>query len=577
MNVMSNIRSIPHFFRNVKRSWEIIGVLRKYGLADWLRRTNVELPKGTDGDGVLAEVMLSREARIRLALTELGPTFIKLGQLLSTRPDVAGVELADELKQLQSATPADPPEQVRLTVETELGQPIEELYDDFDLVPIASASIGQVHKARLKTGERVVVKVQHANIDSKVNEDLEVLANLAQLAEQFEDFQPYRPKVNSAEMARTLRRELDFGREERNLHQFSLLFQDDPTISIPKAYTELSTARVLTMSMVDGLPIADPALLDSAGINREEVARRGAELYLQMIFIHGFFHADPHPGNILILPGDVIGLIDFGMVGRIEERLREDIEEMLLAIVQHDVPMLTRIIKRIGQTPQNLDEPALANDVADFVGNYSTQSLDQFDLSGALLDMTEIIRRYRIMLSPQVAMLIKVLVTLEGTTKLLSPRFSLMEVMQPFQRKMLLRRLSPARQIRKIRRLWVELEHLAEVVPQQITRIMEQIQAGKFDVHLDHRGLGPSVNRLVLGMLASALFLGSSWMLANRVEPMIPPDTLFGNDIKWVVVDGWLPKLSVLGSMGCVTSILVGLRLIWAIGKSGHLDQKKSK
>src|SRR5437773_1529968 len=143
MNVMSNIRSIPHFFRNVKRSWEIIAVLRKYGLADWLRRTNVELPKTTDGDGVLAEVVLTREARIRLALTELGPTFIKLGQLLSTRPDLAGVELADELKQLQSATPADPPEMVRKIVETELGQSVEDLFAEFDCCPIASASIGQ--------------------------------------------------------------------------------------------------------------------------------------------------------------------------------------------------------------------------------------------------------------------------------------------------------------------------------------------------------------------------------------------------------------------------------------------------
>src|SRR5260221_2598291 len=186
MSVMHNLRAASHLFRNVKRSWEIVAVLRKYGLGDWLRRTNVELPKATDGDGALAEVVLTREVRIRLALTELGPTFIKLGQLLSTRPDVAGVELADELKQLQSATPADPPEQVRQTVETELGQPIEDLFDDFDLVPIASASIGQVHTARLKTGERVVVKVQHANIESKVNEDLEVLANLAQLAEQFD-------------------------------------------------------------------------------------------------------------------------------------------------------------------------------------------------------------------------------------------------------------------------------------------------------------------------------------------------------------------------------------------------------
>ncbi|MBC7854104.1 MAG: AarF/ABC1/UbiB kinase family protein, partial [Pirellulaceae bacterium] len=265
--------------------------------------------------------------------------------------------------------------------------------------------------------------------------------------------------------------------------------------------------------------------------------------------------------------------IDFGMVGRLEEQLRENIEEMLLAIVQHDVPMLTRIIKRIGQTPPNLDESALANDVADFVGSYSTQSLDQFDLSGALLDMTQIIRRFRIMLSPQVALLIKVLVTLEGTTKLLSPRFSLMEVMQPFQKKMLLRRLSPARQIRKIRRLWVELEHLAEVVPQHITRIMEQIQAGKFDVHLDHRGLGPSVNRLVLGMLASAMFVGSSLMLSYRVQPLVFPkkDPFWGSDLSF------LPELSALGLMGCMISILVGLRLIWAIGKSGHLDQKKSK
>jgi ubiquinone biosynthesis protein len=188
--------------------------------------------------------------------------------------------------------------------------------------------------------------------------------------------------------------------------------------------------------------------------------------------------------------------------------------------------------------------------------------------------MTNIIHRYRIMLSPQVAMLIKVLVTLEGTVKLLSPKFSLMEVMQPFQKQMLLRRLSPARQIRKMRRLWVELEHLAEVVPQQVTRILEQVQAGKFDVHLDHRGLGPSVNRLVLGMLASALFLGSSWMLANRVEPMLFPKELFGYDL---TIEGWIPRPSLLGLLGCITSILVGFRLLWAIGKSGHLDQKKSK
>jgi ubiquinone biosynthesis protein len=565
------LTSIPQIYRNVRRGTEIISVLSKYGLADWLSRTNIDFAKDQlrhrDGE-ILAR--LTREARIRLTLTELGPTFIKLGQLLSTRPDLVGKDLATELQQLQSSTPADSPEQVRVTVETELGLPIDQLFADFDLTPIASASIGQVHVARLITGERVVVKVQHANIEHKVNEDLEVLAGLAQLAETMTEFKPYRPVANLAEMGRTLRRELDFGREERNLQQFATLFADDPTVCIPRAHTDLCTQRVLTMDMIDGIPLNQDLAIEAAGIDREEVARRGAQIYLQMIFTHGFYHADPHPGNILLLPGNVIALIDFGMVGRIDERLREDIEEMLLAIVNHDVPMLTRLIKRIGAIPPNLDEAGLANDVADFVGHYSTQALDQFDLSGALTDMVEIIRRYQITLPTQVAMLIKVLVTLEGTTRHLSAKFSLMELMQPMQKRMLLRRLSPARQAKKLRRLFVEVEHLAEVMPQRLMQILEQVQSGKFDVHLDHRGLGPSVNRLVLGMLASALFMGSSLMLAHQVPPLLP-------NIPYVT--GWLglEKISLLGLSGCSLSLLVGLRLLRAIGKSGHLDQKVSK
>lgn len=566
---MITVRSIPHIYRNVKRWTEILAVLSKYGLADWLAPTNIDFIKdrlsSRAGESI---ARLTREARIRLALTELGPTFIKLGQLLSTRPDVVGRDLASELQQLQACTPADPPEVVRKMVETELGQSLDDLFAEFDLIPIASASIGQVHRARLRTGERVVVKVQHAGIDGMVNEDLEVLGGLAQLAEQFPEFTPYRPTANVAEMGRTLRRELDFGREERNLHQFAELFRDDPTIAIPRAYTEFSTPRVLTMDMLDGTPISQPGVLEAAGLDREEVARRGANLYMQMIFTHGFFHADPHPGNIILLPGNVIGLLDFGMVGRIDERLREQIEDMLMAIVQHDVPLLVRIIKQMGKPPQQLDEAGLANDVADFVGHYATQSLEHFPVGAALSDMTEIMRRYGIMLPTSVAMLIKTLVTLEGTAKLLSPRFSLMEVMQPFHRGMLLRRLSPARQAKKLRRLYMEVEQLIEIMPQRVIQILEQVQDGKFDVHLDHRGLGPSVNRLVLGMLASALFVGSSFLLSYQVPPL-----LFHKNEVWL----GMKDISLLGLAGCTISLLVGLRLLRAIGKSGHLDQKVSK
>ncbi len=566
---MIKVRSIPHIYRNVKRWTEILAVLSKYGLADWLAPTNIEFIKdrlsSREGESI---ARLTREARIRLTLTELGPTFIKLGQLLSTRPDVVGRDLANELTQLQACVPADPPEVVRKMVETELGQAIEDLFAEFDLAPIASASIGQVHRARLRTGERVVVKVQHAGIDVMVSEDLEVLSGLAQLAEQFPEFKPYRPTANVAEMGRTLRRELDFGREERNLHQFAELFRDDPTIVIPRVYVELSTPRVLTMDMVDGIPLSQRGMLEASGVDREEVARRGANIYMQMIFRHGFFHADPHPGNIILLPGNVIGLLDFGMVGRIDERLREQIEDMLMAIVQHDVPLLVRIVKQIGKPPPQLDETGLANDVADFVGHYATQNLEHFPVGAALSDMMEIMRRYGIMLPTTVAMLIKTLVTLEGTAKLLSPRFSLMEVMQPFHRGMMLRRLSPARQAKKLRRLYMEVEQLVEILPQRVIQILEQVQDGKFDVHLDHRGLGPSVNRLVLGMLASALFVGSSFLLSYQVPPL-----LFHKHEVWL----GMKDISLLGLGGCTISLLVGLRLLRAIGKSGHLDQKVSK
>lgn len=560
------ITSIPQIYRNVKRWTEILSVLSKYGLADWISRLNIDFVKDKlkDRDGE-ALARHTTEKRIRLTLTELGPTFIKLGQILSTRSDLVGNVLADELRQLQSNVPADPPDIVRDVVETELGQPLEQLFASFDETPIASASIGQVHGAVLHSGEQVVVKVQHVDIESTVREDLEVLGGLAQLAERVPELATYRPTTLVAEMGRVLKRELDFGREERNLTQFCTKFKDDPTIRIPQPYTEFCTARVLTMERIDGIKLKEKDRLLREGYDLDEIARRGAKLYLQMIFEHGFYHADPHPGNIVLLPGNVIGLLDFGMVGRIEERLRESIEEMLLAIVQCDVPLLTTIIQRVGQCPPDLDERALAADVADFIGDYSTQSLDRFNLSGALQDMTAIIHRNRIHLPPQVALLLKTLITLEGSTRLLNPSFSLMEFLQPLHRKMLVRRLSPQRQIRKLMRFYFELERLAEILPRRITEILEQVQAGKFDVHLDHRGMEPSVNRLVLGMLASALFLGSAIMLSQQVPPLLFPENKFLG----------LHRLSILGLLGGAVSIFLGLRLLRAIGKSGHLDSKE--
>ncbi len=563
------ITSIPQIYRNVNRWREIGSILGKYGLAGWIDRLGPDFAKDfLKAPGGAAIARHSWETRLRMALSELGPTFIKLGQFLSTRPDLVGVTLADELQKLQADVPADPPEVARRILEIEFGASPEEVFEDFEDRPLASASIGQVHRARLKTGEEVVVKIQKAGIQRKVDVDLEILSGLAQMAERIPEFENYRPNAMVAEFRRVFRHELDFSREARNIRHFAREFRGDPTVHIPQCYPELSTSRVLTMEFIQGIKLSDTPKLVEAGFDLTEIARRGATLYLEMIFGKSFYHADPHPGNALVMPGNVIALLDFGMVGRLDERLHENIEEMLLAIATQDAEHLTGIIIRMGSVPSGLDRAALSLDVADFITLYASQSLEDFDLSGALNDLTEMIRRYQISLPARVAMLIKVLVTLEGTAQLLSPSFSLMEVMRPYRKRMILKRLSPGRKIRKMRRFYAQLEHLVETLPRGLTEILEQVQSGKFDVHLDHRGLEPSVNRLVLGMLASALFLGSSLLLSREVPPLLGDLWLLGKI-------PLLGKISVPGAVGIGLSVALGLRLWRAINKSGHLDRRK--
>lgn len=567
------ITSVPQLYRNVRRWTEIASVLSKYGLADWLSRFNIDfltdLLKTTAAE---SQSKLTHNARIRLALTELGPTFIKFGQLLSTRADLIGGELAEELASLQCDAPKTDFDLIRATIEEEQGRGLDDVYASFDAEPIASASIGQVHRATLRPDRigtlengttDVVVKIRHPGIERTLETDLDILAGLAQLAERLEDFRNYQPTLIVREMSRTMRRELDFEREERNLAQFRSLFDREEGIVIPEPVRELCSPRMLTMERIEGTQLRTLRDHPVVGLDLAEVARTGANLYLKMIFNHGFYHADPHPGNLLITADGRLGLLDFGMVGRISESLREDIEAMLVAIVNQDVAMLTTLIKRVGNCPIDLDDASLANDVADFVGQYSTQVVSQFDMSGALNDFVAVVRNHKITLPSEASLLIKVLVTLEGTGCLLNPEFSLMEIMKPFQRMLVLKRLSPARQMRKMRRFYMEVEQLVDAMPRRLSNILEQVQTGRFDVHLVHRRLGPTANRLVMGLMASALFLGSSLMLSYKVPPLF-----FPGEGPWGIQD-----LSFLGLTGFLVSIMMGLRLMWAIRKSGNLDE----
>ncbi|MFO1065632.1 MAG: AarF/UbiB family protein [Pirellulales bacterium] len=459
------------------------------------------------------------------------------------------------------------PEAVRKLVESELGKPLDELFRVFDEKPIASASIGQVHRAELPDGTEVVVKVQHANIQATVREDLEVMAGLAVLADRIPELAAWKPQVLVEQLSKSLRRELNFTREKQNLQLFARELSIFPAVRIPRPFLDYSTQRVLTMDLLPGKAVNEYAENKLGDVEvRQRLARTAAEIYMEMIFVLGVFHADPHPGNVLVLDDMRLGLLDFGMCGRIDDRLRESIEEMLLAVVTRDASLLTSIIKRVGRMPPRLDEASLSIDVADLIATYGSQPLDSFDLSGALNDVTDILHRHQISLPPQTSLLIKMLITLEGTVRQLAPHFSLLEVMQPFFRKMWLRRMSPKRQLRRMRRVFFELENLLETLPSQVSNVMQLVQEGRLDVHLSHRGLSPSVNRLVLGLLVSSLFLGSSVLLAFKVPPLL------------FMHEGWwgIERLSLFGLIGYAISTLAGLRLMRAINRSGHLDQVDS-
>lgn len=560
------ITALPRYYRNIKRWREIILILRRYGLADWLSRLRVDFVRDwlKDDHGVpLARY--TREARVRMALTELGPTFIKLGQVLSLRPDLVGSAQAAELQCLQSSVPADPIESVRRTIESEFKRPVEELFAEFSETPLASASIGQAHEATLHDGTQVVVKVQHENIRNKISEDLEVLAGLASLAERMPELAPWQPRTIVEQLSRSLKRELSFSQEHANLLMLRDSLKDFEGIVIPVPFATHSSPLVLTMEKVSGYSIheiGNKELFPS--LDQDALAHRVAALYVEMIFVHGLYHADPHPGNILVQPDGTIGLLDFGMVGRIDDGLRGSIEEMLWALSLKDSQLLTSLIKRVGKAPSNVDDSSLASDVSDLIATYGNQPVDRIDLASALNDTTDIMHRHRIILPSQIGVLIKTLVTLQGTISQTSPHFSLVEAIEPIFKKLWISRFSPWRQARRFRRMYIEMEGLVEKLPSQISSLMDLVQSGKLDVHLSHRGLSPSINRLVLGLLTSSLLLGSSVLLASQVPPLL-------------FVEGGplgLKNLSLMGLMGFVVSLMVAMRILLAINKSGHLDTR---
>jgi ubiquinone biosynthesis protein len=545
------------FDRNAKRVGEILAILGRYGLADWLSGLNVDWIHGRlvsfDGERL---GKLTQEARVRLALTELDTTFIKLGQMLSTRADLIGPNLAAELSQLRSHTPPDPPDVIKDTIRVELGKPVADLFASFDDKPLASASIGQVHPAKLFSGEQVVVKVQRAGIETKILGDLDIMGMLADLAQKHVGYiRPYQPVATLREFRRTLLNELDFSIEKRNLEEFAANFNKDKNVHFPKVFPDLCSRRVVTMERLVGISGEDVAGMRSSGFDLNDFAQRGANMYLDMIFRDGFYHADPHPGNLMMLPGGVVGVLDCGMVGRLDEPMREEVESLLISIINKDAVELTDTVMRLGSVPPDLDREALRTEIGNFVSEFGSRSLRDFNLSAALRQMTDIVRRYHILLPTPLALMLKTLVMLEGTSRQLNPNFNLAALIEPYQIKVLKHKLSVDRVLRKMYRMYRDWDRLIDMLPRDAVEILRRLRNGNFEMHLKLNRLESTVNRLLLGILGASFFLGSSLLYAAKAEPAIG-------------------GVSLSGTLGFLLSLLFVWRLIRNARKSDDSEKK---
>ncbi|MEY9951591.1 ABC1 kinase family protein [Leifsonia sp. EB34] len=462
--------------------------------------------------------------RVRLALEDLGPTFIKLGQLLSTRSDLLPPPYLTELAKLQDAAPVVPPEAILEAIRAELGADVEELFADFDVHPIASASIGQAHAAHLEDGTPVVVKVRRPGIVPKVEEDLEIVQNLArQASRRWERARGYDLEGIAQDFAISLRAELDYVQEGRNAERFAANFSADPQVLIPRIIWERTTSRVLTLERMTGVKVNDLARLDAGGIDRKGVARRGAEMILKMIFQDGFFHADPHPGNLFVTPDGSIALIDFGMVGELNEELKQELTDFLIGFTQASPSLLASALYALCVRKELQDRPRLERSLAGWVSQYAGRPLSEVNFTHLISQLLAMLREHHLQLPRHMALLFKVLIMVEGMGVQLDHDFALGEVLTPYARRLVEDRISITATAQRLLRASSDAAELFIDSPGRLRRIVENLDTSGFQIHVRAAEVEPLVgraerigNRLVAGMIAAALINGIGDLVAAQ-------------------------------------------------------------
>jgi ubiquinone biosynthesis protein len=538
--------------------------LAKYGFEDLMAHPpfNRFLPKSErlipvrDGRPV---VEFTRYQRIRMVCEELGATFIKFAQIASNRPDVLPEDLIAELAQFQDHGPAVPKEAVKEVLEEELKRPLEEIFEHINYKPIASASMAQVHRARLRGGKEVVLKVQRPGIQWTIEEDIIILRQLAQMLEHyFPQYEAFQPLELVKMFERSIRKELKFTVEATNVRRFQQQFKGNEAIYVPDVYPEFTTDRVLCMEYIDGVKITDVAALEGFGMTGPELALKGIGLYFEQVFEHGFFHADPHPGNIFVLPDKKVCFIDYGMMGTVIESDKELLADLLLSVHNQEVAGLRKALLKFASDDKKIDVKSLDYDIIDFFTEYSNMTIDEIEGEEIIQALNSLFFDYKIKVPSNLLLLLKALVIIEGVGLTLDPKYNIIKNIEPYVRRLLEHKYAPAKLRKNMTKAVGDLSRLATTLPEELESIIRKVRQGKLHIEFEHKGLTPLYekmetvsNRIAFTLLLVALILGSSIIVVANVPPFVY-------------------NIPLVGFIGFLISGFLALRLLFSIMRHGN-------
>ena len=559
------LRETIGVMRDLPRLHEISSVLIRHGLGDIVRRigvVNVLEQAGQILNFAAAgeSVRLEPAQRMRLALEELGPTFVKLGQVMATRIDLFAPDWIAEFEKLHSAVPPVAFDELRPEVERALGRSPFEVFRDLETQPFASASIAQVHRAKLDDGTPVVLKIRRPGIREKIAADLRILEQIAELVEsEIPEARRYQPTAIVGHFARSLERELDLALEARNIERFAQNFAEDPYIVIPKVYGEWTRDVMNVQEHIVAIPGTDLAAVEAAGLDRRLLAARGAEAVLRMILVDGFFHADPHPGNVYYLPDNRIAIIDFGMVGRLSPFRRNEVVDLLAGLARLDeAPMIDVLLDWAGDA--YVDEMKLAADLNDLVFDYEGMPLKDIRMAVLLRQFAALIREHSIVIPSDLALMFKALITMEGLGRQYDPDFHFVDHLMPLLRRARMERYQPAVLVKRGRTAFADFLNVAASVPRDLARLLRDARRGKTRIDLDlkrldqfGKQLDSTIDRATMGIMTASLVIGSSIVMTVQGGP-----SLLG-----------MPLFTVLGLGGYVVAFCNSVWIIFGIWRSG--------